>query len=74
MAKTPKPPRQERWSSRGVVSNFGRSYRWINCPFCGVSTKAFLWSFAGHGFKRCDGCGARHGYGGYTTQVTPQKA
>lgn len=31
----------------------GRSTADIWCPICGTVTRAFVWSWAGHGFKRC---------------------
>ena len=44
-----------RW---GFDSRFGRSTVRIDCPFCGETTKAYLWSLAGSG-KKCQ-CGAKH--------------
>lgn len=39
-------------------SVFGRSTVDIDCPFCGTTTRAFVWSLAGGG-KKCK-CGALH--------------
>lgn len=36
---------------------------WIECPWCGVEVKAYLWSLAGGG-KRCR-CGAIFASGGH---------
>ena len=41
-------------------SEFGKSSVVIDCPFCGESVRAYVWSLAGSG-KRCPGCGAIHG-------------
>ncbi len=41
-----------------TVSEFGRSYYFITCPFCGVEVKAYVWSISGGG-KKCE-CGAKH--------------
>jgi hypothetical protein len=41
-----------------ISSTVGRTVVAILCPFCGVTTEAYLWSLAGSG-KRCE-CGAVH--------------
>jgi hypothetical protein len=43
----------------------GRTSVVIQCPFCGVTVVAYVWSLAGSG-KRCPGCGALHTSGGQT--------
>jgi hypothetical protein len=40
----------------GVVSHVGRSYGFVDCPFCHTTVRVYLWSLAGSG-KRCP-CGA----------------
>jgi hypothetical protein len=39
----------------------GTSYCYVDCPFCGTATKAFIWSMSGGG-KKCDNkeCRAMH--------------
>jgi len=37
----------------------GRSSVLIDCPFCGTTVEAAVWSLAGGG-KRCSDCGAIH--------------
>jgi hypothetical protein len=32
---------------------FGRSRGFVQCPFCGLRNRVYLWSFAGGG-KRCE--------------------
>ena len=44
----------------GYVSDFGRSTAVATCPFCGLTVRVFVWSFAGHG-KKCPKCGASLG-------------
>ncbi len=39
-------------------SEMGRSIIYIDCPFCGSTVRAYLWSIAGVG-KKCY-CGAIH--------------
>ena len=36
-------------------SSHGRSYCVLLCP-CGARVTAFLWSWAGHGFRKCPTC------------------
>lgn len=45
----------------GGRSQFGTSFIFIICPFCGEKVKAYLWSLAGTG-KKCPECGAIHTY------------
>jgi hypothetical protein len=42
-------------------SSMGRSSVAIDCPFCGTTSRAFVWSLAGGG-KCCENrkCGAKH--------------
>lgn len=42
----------------GRVDLVGRSYAYLDCPFCGAQVKVFIWSLAGGG-KKCT-CGAKH--------------
>lgn len=44
----------------GYQSRMGKSTVKIDCPFCGETITAFLWSLAGSG-KKCT-CGALHGH------------
>ena len=48
------------YSAREGSSTVGHTVLYITCPFCGVETKAHVWSLAGGG-KRCP-CGAKHTY------------
>jgi len=41
----------------GYVSAMGRSYFYIDCPFCNEPVKCFKWSISGGG-KNCK-CGAK---------------
>jgi hypothetical protein len=50
-----------------TYSEFGRSYVFIMCPYCGEETKAFVWSLAGSG-KKCP-CGALHVNSGVTIRA-----
>lgn len=50
--------RDERpWKVICRTSLHGRSRVHADCPFCGEPAVIFLWSFAGHGKKKCP-CGA----------------
>lgn len=40
-------------------SEMGRSRILIECPFCGETFWAYVWSLAGCG-KKCPRCGAKH--------------
>ncbi len=51
----------------GVYPAMGRSYYNINCPFCGVSTRGYVWSIGGG--KRCPGCKAMHDSIGQTHKL-----
>ena len=51
---------RKKYTYRMGTSDVGRTVIYITCPFCGVETKAYLWSLAGSG-KRCQ-CGAKHTY------------
>lgn len=52
-------------------SKFGRSTVDIDCPFCGVTTTAYVWSLSGSG-KKCV-CGAKHGIFGTTAPKSSGK-
>lgn len=41
-------------------SEHGRSTIIILCPFCKREVEAYIWSWHGHGMKKCP-CGARLG-------------
>ena len=44
-------------------SEMGRSYIWIECPFCSsAAVKGYIWSLAGGG-KRCEECDSLIGWG-----------
>lgn len=47
---------------------FGRTTAWVECPFCGEETEAYVWSLAGSG-KRCR-CSALLGPFGASREVT----
>lgn len=56
-----------------TVSQFGRSYCRITCPFCLQVCTAYIWSLAGGG-KRCPGCKALHTSIGFTFRdVEPEE-
>ena len=52
------------------VSTHGRSRIFVECPFCHGELTIYLWSFAGHGKKRCV-CGAILYRNGITTREVP---
>jgi len=56
-------------------STHGSSSIDIECPFCGTTSTAFLWSLYGGG-KVCvnKACGAKHSKGGYTIPVAGKEA
>lgn len=56
----------------GYVSQHGRSYGYITCPFCGADTRAYIWSLSGGG-KKCNGCKAIHGSIGSTLDTLTKK-
>lgn len=41
----------------------------VKCPYCGLFTIFFLWSWAGHGKARCRHCGEWIPYREATTEV-----
>lgn len=47
---------ERQYECSGVHPGMGRSYIYIQCPFCKEQIKTFIWSLNGGG-KRCD-CGA----------------
>lgn len=49
---------KEHQKLRGL-SQYGKSYVYIICPFCGTKVRAFIWSLAGGG-KKCPECKAIH--------------
>lgn len=51
------------WEGFKGGEQHGRSYLYINCPFCSTRIKAFIWSLCGCG-KRCTCCGAMFGSDG----------
>ena len=54
-------PEESRLHERKIVSRAsGRTLAAIECPFCGCTVQAYVWSLAGSG-KRCE-CGAVHHY------------
>jgi len=55
-----------------TYSQFGTSYCYIKCPFCGAEVRAYVWSLAGGG-KKCT-CGALHGSYGMTFAPLPKKS
>ncbi len=50
--------KREHIKYQGISRANGRSTCDIECPFCGITIKAYIWSLAGGG-KRCD-CGVMH--------------
>lgn len=44
------------------ISEMGRSQIKIRCPHCGHEQWVYLWSWAGHGWTRCQGCDQRIPY------------
>ncbi len=62
------------WSGLGYYSMpNGRSYIYIECPFCKTKVKAYVWSLAGSG-KKCHGCGAQFAsFGNATKEIIETK-
>jgi hypothetical protein len=58
--------KQHSW--RPGISQMGRSYHYITCPFCDTEVQAFTWSLCGSG-KLCPECGAIHTGFGVTIPV-----
>lgn len=54
-----------------TISEFGRSYCYIQCPYCENRIKAYIWSLSGGG-KACP-CGAKHTAHGVTLAPLLQK-
>lgn len=52
--------------------SFGRTSVVFDCPFCGLETRAYIWSLAGSG-KRCP-CGAKHSWLGQTSALDTEAA
>lgn len=68
----PKGLHERDWSGGDYVSlENGKSSIRIECPFCGASFIAYVWSLAGSG-KKCKGCGALHGSFGIATRTIQQ--
>ena len=64
---------QQEWASLGYYSMAdGRSYIYIECPFCGAKVKAYIWSLAGCG-KKCTGCDAQFASFGMAYRIHKEK-
>ncbi len=57
--ETRPPAITEEYAPFGVTGDYremGRSFVRVQCHKCGAITRCYLWSWAGHGFRRCEGC------------------
>jgi hypothetical protein len=64
------PNAQREYRSHSYRSRMGRSTVEIDCPFCGTTSTAFIWSLSGGG-KRCENkrCGAKFNSAGTASPV-----
>ncbi len=55
-------PDYEIGSLLDILSEPGRVRDLVACPKCKAQQWVYRWSWAGHGFFKCRGCGARIGF------------
>lgn len=56
-AKPEVGPKNWKWLG-GIISEMGKSRGRIVCE-CGTTNTVYIWSWSGHGHKRCEGCGGK---------------